>query len=101
MSFHPVKILFQFVEFKSGTAGVDEDLVDSEYYASPDVMKWFIEIYPFLKPEQRPIECVLEPGEVIFVPSGWWHQVRLLLSIPIRSHDAAAGVESGRNHCCY
>lgn len=82
----------------SSTAGVDEDLIDSEYYASPDVMKWFIEIYPFLKPEQRPIECVLEPGEVIFVPSGWWHQVSTFYH-PIA--HLAAGVEFGRDNCCH
>jgi ribosomal protein L16 Arg81 hydroxylase len=56
---------------------VDEDLIDSEYYASPEVMKWFVETYPFIKdkPDQKPMECILEAGEVIFVPSGWWHQV--------------------------
>jgi len=55
--------------------GVDEELIDTEYYASPEVMKWYTEYYPFIPPEQMPLECVQEPGEIIFVPSGWWHQV--------------------------
>ena len=32
-------------------------------------------MYPHLKPEERPIELIQEPGEIIFVPSGWWHTV--------------------------
>ena len=30
---------------------------------------------PSSTPEQRP---VLEPGDIIFMPLGWWHQVRSL-----------------------
>ncbi|MCP2729137.1 cupin-like domain-containing protein [Limnofasciculus baicalensis] len=33
------------------------------------------EKYPLFK-DVRVIETVLEPGEVIFVPVGWWHQVK-------------------------
>src|SRR4051812_29177795 len=29
-------------------AGVDKELIDTEFYASPDVMKWFLEVYPFI-----------------------------------------------------
>jgi len=28
--------------------------------------------------QARPIEFVLEPGETLFVPSGWWHTTRML-----------------------
>jgi len=42
---------------------------------SPEHIKWMVEVYPKLKPSERPIECILEGGEMIFVPSGWWHQV--------------------------
>jgi len=55
--------------------GVDKDLIDTEFYASPDVMKWFVDVYPKVRDEQRPLEIIQEEGEVIFVPSGWWHQV--------------------------
>jgi hypothetical protein len=55
--------------------GVDKDLIDTEFYASPDVMKYYLEVYPFLPNKQKPMEVIQEAGEVIFVPSGWWHQV--------------------------
>jgi ribosomal protein L16 Arg81 hydroxylase len=44
-------------------------------YSAPKPFRWFFEVYPFLKPEERPIELIQEPGEIIFVPSGWWHTV--------------------------
>jgi ribosomal protein L16 Arg81 hydroxylase len=22
------------------------------------------------------LQCVQEPGDIVFIPSGWWHQVR-------------------------
>jgi|GEM_PF-305560 len=34
-----------------------------------------LEKYPLFK-GVRVIEAVLEPGEIIFVPVGWWHQVK-------------------------
>lgn len=34
-----------------------------------------LEKYPLFK-NVRVIETVLEPGEIIFVPVGWWHQVK-------------------------
>ncbi|VDK42433.1 unnamed protein product [Anisakis simplex] len=41
---------------------------------------WFTSVYERMKaddwPQQlKPIEAVQHPGEVIFVPSGWWHVV--------------------------
>jgi Cupin-like domain len=26
-------------------------------------------------PEERPVECTAQPGDVVFVPHGWWHLV--------------------------
>jgi ribosomal protein L16 Arg81 hydroxylase len=26
----------------------------------------------------QPIEFVIEPGEILFIPAGWWHHVRAL-----------------------
>ncbi|KAG2497828.1 hypothetical protein HYH03_004098 [Edaphochlamys debaryana] len=38
-------------------------------------LQWFLEVYPTLPPEQRPVEFVQNPGETVFVPGGWWHAV--------------------------
>ncbi|NJK37404.1 MAG: cupin-like domain-containing protein [Oscillatoriales cyanobacterium RM2_1_1] len=35
------------------------------------------EKYPLFN-QVKPIEIILEPGEVIFIPVGWWHYVRSL-----------------------
>ncbi len=35
------------------------------------------ELYPRFK-QAHPIECILEPGEMIFQPVFWWHQVETL-----------------------
>jgi len=44
-------------------------------YDAPFPLRWYLEVYPHLSKEQKPLECMLNPGEIIFVPSGWWHQV--------------------------
>jgi len=38
-------------------------------------MKFFFEIYPYLTPEQKPIEVTQHAGEMIYIPPGWWHCV--------------------------
>mmetsp|Transcript_13995 Transcript_13995/g.15463 ORF Transcript_13995/g.15463 Transcript_13995/m.15463 type:complete len:485 (-) Transcript_13995:110-1564(-) len=53
--------------------GVGPD--DSEYYNAPCPIKWYTETYPTLKPDQMPLECLHKEGEMLFIPSGWWHQV--------------------------
>jgi hypothetical protein len=42
---------------------------DAEY---PDYRR-----YPFAR-FARPLGAVIEPGDLLFIPSGWWHQVRTL-----------------------
>jgi hypothetical protein len=56
--------------------GVDEDLIHSEYYASEDTMEWYRSVYPTLPTSRLPMECLVHPGEMLFIPSGWWHQVQ-------------------------
>ncbi|KAH9328894.1 hypothetical protein KI387_001002, partial [Taxus chinensis] len=42
---------------------------------TPSSPQWWLDIYPLLAEEDKPMECTQLPGETIFVPSGWWHCV--------------------------
>ncbi|QDZ24303.1 JmjC domain-containing protein [Chloropicon primus] len=43
---------------------------------SVSLIEWFLNFYQQTKEcEVAPRECVVEAGEVIFVPRGWWHLV--------------------------
>ncbi|XP_019174529.1 PREDICTED: F-box protein At1g78280 isoform X2 [Ipomoea nil] len=42
---------------------------------TPSSLQWWLDFYPLLADEDKPIECTQNPGETIFVPSGWWHCV--------------------------
>ncbi|KAF6170322.1 hypothetical protein GIB67_043012 [Kingdonia uniflora] len=42
---------------------------------SPTSLQWWLDIYPLLSDQDKPIECTQLPGETIYVPSGWWHCV--------------------------
>nr|GMD94024.1 F-box protein At1g78280 [Ipomoea batatas] len=42
---------------------------------TPSSLQWWLDFYPLLADEDKPIECTQHPGETIFVPSGWWHCV--------------------------
>jgi len=36
------------------------------------IVEWFTNFYD-ADDSKRPLECICEPGDVLFVPSGWWH----------------------------
>ena len=36
---------------------------------------YFRTVLPRLPPDQQPLQCTQHPGEVVFVPSGYWHTV--------------------------
>ncbi|KAK3016296.1 hypothetical protein RJ639_007616 [Escallonia herrerae] len=42
---------------------------------TPSSLQWWLDYYPLLADEDKPIECTQLPGETIYVPSGWWHCV--------------------------
>lgn len=55
----------------------EQDSDGETSYDAPEPMKYMLNEY---RPDRaaagvRPIECIQEAGEVIFVPSGWWHMV--------------------------
>ncbi|KAK8692331.1 hypothetical protein V6N13_075799 [Hibiscus sabdariffa] len=56
------------------TVNVDDDDGDISV-DSPSSLQWWLDFYPLLANENKPIECTQLPGETIFVPSGWWHCV--------------------------
>ena len=39
------------------------------------LLQWYLEVYPTLTPEQRPLEFLQHPGDTVFLPGGWWHMV--------------------------
>ncbi|XP_062211453.1 lysine-specific demethylase JMJ21 isoform X2 [Phragmites australis] len=42
---------------------------------TPTSLQWWLDIYPNLAENEKPLECTQLSGETIFVPSGWWHCV--------------------------
>nr|DBA19209.1 TPA: hypothetical protein GDO54_015075 [Pyxicephalus adspersus] len=36
-------------------------------------LSWMVDVYPFLPAGERPIECTIRPGEVLYFPDRWWH----------------------------
>eukprot|EP00898_Chlorokybus_atmophyticus_P007500 jgi/Chlat1/7751/Chrsp66S07229 len=50
---------------------------DGADVATPvSITEWFMNFYDQTKKmDVKPVECVCEAGEVVFVPRGWWHTV--------------------------
>jgi len=48
---------------------------DGAHVAVPiSLVEWFANFYQFAYDgDVKPLECICEPGDILFVPSGWWH----------------------------
>lgn len=54
--------------------GVKNNFYQKRDYDMEDAFYWWIYTRPYLK-SNLPIECVQKPGDIVFIPSGWWHSV--------------------------
>ncbi|XP_032929898.1 jmjC domain-containing protein 8 isoform X1 [Catharus ustulatus] len=43
------------------------------FHPNETTLAWLQHTYPTLPPAQRPLECTLHPGEVLYFPDRWWH----------------------------
>lgn len=43
------------------------------FHPNETTLAWLQHTYPTLPPAQRPLECTLRPGEVLYFPDRWWH----------------------------
>mmetsp|Transcript_9052 Transcript_9052/g.12445 ORF Transcript_9052/g.12445 Transcript_9052/m.12445 type:complete len:457 (-) Transcript_9052:23-1393(-) len=60
------------------------------------VIEWFIDFYQQTKKSSvKPVECLQRPGELIFIPSTWWHcalNIELTIAVTqnvVNSHNLA------------
>eukprot|EP01125_Pyxidicula_operculata_P018709 TRINITY_DN6673_c0_g1_i1.p1 TRINITY_DN6673_c0_g1~~TRINITY_DN6673_c0_g1_i1.p1 ORF type:complete len:399 (+),score=116.35 TRINITY_DN6673_c0_g1_i1:60-1256(+) len=54
--------------------GVIPSLDEQDVTVPSTMIQWYLDFY-HKKPPMKPIECTLKGGEMIFIPSGWWHSV--------------------------
>uniref|UniRef100_A0A8B9G5A0 Jumonji domain containing 8 n=1 Tax=Amazona collaria TaxID=241587 RepID=A0A8B9G5A0_9PSIT len=43
------------------------------FHPNETTLAWLHHTYPTLPPAERPLECTLRPGEVLYFPARWWH----------------------------
>nr|XP_033818571.1 jmjC domain-containing protein 8 isoform X2 [Geotrypetes seraphini] len=44
-----------------------------EFNPNRTTLSWLMETYPLLLDVDRPLECTIHPGEVLYFPDHWWH----------------------------
>ncbi|XP_035405033.1 LOW QUALITY PROTEIN: jmjC domain-containing protein 8 [Cygnus atratus] len=43
------------------------------FHPNETTLAWLRHTYPTLPPAERPLECTVRPGEVLYFPARWWH----------------------------
>ena len=68
--------------------GVFPDAAFGEVATTLSAVEWFVDFYAQLREQGVPVlECVQRPGDVIFVPHGWFHIVLNLDSTVALTHN--------------
>uniref|UniRef100_A0A8C5KDV5 JmjC domain-containing protein 8 n=1 Tax=Jaculus jaculus TaxID=51337 RepID=A0A8C5KDV5_JACJA len=44
-----------------------------EFHPNKTTLAWLQDTYPSLAPSERPLECTIQAGEVLYFPDRWWH----------------------------
>ncbi|CAH1240090.1 JMJD8 [Branchiostoma lanceolatum] len=65
------------------------------FWPGYSVIDWFTDVYPKLKDKTKPMECVLEEGEILYLPEGYYHSVLNIgetVSIKTKRKDASTNL---------
>lgn len=44
-----------------------------KFHPNKTTLSWLRDMYPALTPSAQPLECTIQPGEVLYFPDRWWH----------------------------
>lgn len=44
-----------------------------EFHPNKTTLAWLQDTYPALALSERPLECTIQAGEVLYFPDRWWH----------------------------
>ncbi|XP_067859417.1 jmjC domain-containing protein 8 isoform X2 [Heptranchias perlo] len=44
-----------------------------EFHPNRTTLSWMFDTYPHLSEVDKPMECTIHPGEVLYFPDRWWH----------------------------